>query len=97
MSDDSARYRGFQGERLRWIEEAIVSTRRWIEEAGESASNELTFSRPGDFDYDVAIDNTHAIKAAEETLKALEVERQGIKTNEAVLQSDLDAGKYDDD
>ena len=96
MSDDP-KYLGHHGERLEWIEKALASTQKWIAGARKSASAERMFSRPGDFDYDVAIDLTKAIEAAEQTLKTLEAERKHAEASNALRKSDLEAGKYGDD
>jgi hypothetical protein len=95
--DDPARYVGFDGKRLRWVEDAIAITEKWIEEAGSSADTEIMFGRPGDFDWDAATDTKSEIKNARETLAKLEAEREAILSRQALLQRDADAGKYDDD
>jgi hypothetical protein len=94
---DSARYLGFNGERLRWVEQAIETTMKWMEEAGGDAFVEIMFSRPGEFDYDAATDDQEAVRKAEVTVKALEDEKESILARQALIQRDADAGKYDDD
>ena len=96
-SGDPARYLGFAGERLRWVEEAIETTTSWAKEADDEASVDIMFSNPGEFDYDAATDRQSAVKNANGTLEALETEKKEILARQALIQRDTDAGKYDDD
>jgi hypothetical protein len=95
MSD--TRYVGFDGKRLRWVEKAISETEKWAKETTDDAKTEMTFSRPGDFDMDAAIDSKRAVEGAKETLRALEAEREGILARQALIEKDVAGGKYDDD
>jgi len=95
--NDELRYLGFEGERLRWVEQAIATTDQWIKEASDDAQVEIMFSRPGEFDYDDATDQELAAKRARTTSKALEEERDAILARQAHFQSDVEAGKYDDE
>ena len=44
--NDESRYLGFEGERLRWVEQAIVTTDQWIKEASGDARVDIMFSGP---------------------------------------------------
>ena len=68
-----------------------------MQEAGGSATVEIMFSRPDEFDYDAATDDQQAVGKAEVTLKALEAEKESILARQALIQRDADAGKYEDD
>ena len=88
-------YAGYSGERLRWVEQAIETTRKWMEEANSAATAEIAFSRPGGLDYDLATDLKLAVKEAETTLQTLEAEKQGILARQDHTRRDVDAGRYD--
>ena len=88
------RYGGPDGERLRWLERAIELTRAWIREQRDESAVERAFSAPGDWDYDYAVDLDREADKAEETLRALEAERELILGLKAALERDTDAGKY---
>ena len=68
--------------RLRWVDGAIVETRRWINSARSDADSDRGFSSPGSWDYDYSIDLVANAHQAEETIVALEAERASIRTRE---------------
>lgn len=94
MSDEH-RYLGHNGERLRWVEQAIGTTHKWIKDTRDSAFEEIIFSRPGEYDYDAATDEGLAVKKAETTLKALEAEKAEILAGQARMQHDIEQGNYE--
>lgn len=96
MASDGT-YSGFDGERLRWVEQALEATRSWIEKARADSGVERFFGTPGDWDYDYATDLELEAKQAEQTLQALEAERTHILARQEHLRRDNDAGKYQDE
>jgi hypothetical protein len=96
MSDE-AKYLGFAGQRLRWVEHAIAATQEWMKEARGDAFVEIAFTRPGSYDYDSGTDQGLAVKRAAETLKSLEAERKWLLSSDKAISRDLAAGKYEDD
>jgi hypothetical protein len=69
---------GPHGTRLGWVEDAIAESRRWADAALASASEELSWSAPGDWDYDYSLDQRRIARQAEQTIAALEAERELI-------------------
>jgi hypothetical protein len=89
-------YSGFDGERLRWVEQALEVTRAWIEKARADSGVERFFSTPGEWDYDYATDLELEAKQAEQTLQALEAEHTHILACQEHLKRDTASGKYPD-
>ena len=92
MASES-KYLGLDGERLRWVEQALEATRSWIEKARADSGVERLFGTPGGWDYDYATDLELEAKQAEQTLRALEAERTHILTHQAHLKRDTASGK----
>ena len=56
----------------------LATTRAWIEQTESEARTELSFSAPGDFDYDLSVDQLHVIEHAKATAAAAEAELAAI-------------------
>lgn len=88
---------GADNERLRWVTDAIATTTTWIEQRADEAKAELSFSTPGDWDYDYHTDVLRQTKEAALTVEALRAEQKLILACQAHLRHDTDAGKYEDE
>jgi hypothetical protein len=83
---------GIDNERLRWIDAALATTTAWIEREANEAKGELSFSRPGEWDYDYNTDVLSQTKQAAKTVDALRAEREvirGVKVDAVPLASPL--------
>lgn len=52
----------------------LAASRAWIDQTEAQARTELSFSAPGDFDYDLSIDELHVLEHAKATVAAAEAE-----------------------
>lgn len=64
----------------------LAGTRAWIEQTEAEARTELSFSAPGDFDYDLSVDQLHVIEHAKATVAAAEAELAALDARAALRE-----------